>query len=101
MTVDDFRSHKYIPAQWRKELETNGILRLVLGVMADAHPANFAVNGDKNEDISPTRAAVELGLTRGYSKYDAILKKLATPKVILPDPGPSTYDKPQAENQTQ
>jgi len=94
MTPDEFRAHKYLPAQWRKELETNGILRLVLGVMEDAHPANFSIKGDKMEDISPTRAAVELGLTRGYSKYAAILKLLATPKVILPDPGPSTYDKP-------
>jgi hypothetical protein len=94
MTAEEFRRHKYLPAQWAKELETNGILRLVLNVMEDNHPARFALNGDKNEDVSPTRAAIELGVTRGYSKYGDTLKLLTRPIQSQKDPGPSTYEPP-------
>lgn len=94
MTVEEFRKHKYLPSQWAKELQTNGILQLVLGLMEENHPARFALNGDRNEDVSPTRAAIELGVTRGYSKYADILKLLARPKIVATDPGPSTYEPP-------
>lgn len=94
MTVDEFRRHKYLPGQWAKELQTNGILQAVLSLMEENHPARFALNGDKNEDVSPTRAAIELGVTRGYSKFGDTLKLLARSKHIAPDPGPSTYEPP-------
>jgi|SRR5215471_836245 len=92
MTIEEFRKHKYLPSQWAKELATNGILQLVMSVMEENHPARFALNGDKNADVSPTRAAIELGVTRGYSKYGDTLKDLARPRIVLPDPGPSTYE---------
>lgn len=94
MTVDEFRRHKYLPSQWAKELATNGILQLVLGLMEENHPARFVVQPDNNGDITPTRAALELGMTRGYSKFGDTLKLLARPKAIMPDPGPSTYEAP-------
>lgn len=98
MTVEEFRKNKYLPGQWAKELRTNGILQAVMACMEDNHPARFALHGDKNEDVSPTRAAIELGVTRGYSKYGDILKLLANPIKIAPDPGPSTYDPPPKPN---
>lgn len=79
MSVDEFRRHKFLPAQWRKELQTNGILQAVLSVMEDSHPDRFALHGDSNQDVSPTRAAIELGLTRGYSLYGDRIKLLAVP----------------------
>lgn len=97
MTIEEFRKHKYLPSQWAKELRTNNILQLVLSVMEECHPARFALNGDRNEDVSPTRAAIELGVTRGYSKYGDTLKVLATPKREVKDPGPSTYEAPLKE----
>lgn len=94
MTIEEFRRHKYLPSQWRRELATNGILQTVLSLMEDNHPARFAIRGDKDEDVSPTRAAIELGLTRGYSKYGDTLQLLARPIRPVPDPGPPTYPAP-------
>lgn len=94
MTVEDFRKHKYLPQQWRKELETNGILQTVLQLMEENHPARFAIRGDGNEDVSPTRAAIELGMTRGYSKYGDTLRLLSRPAMVHQDPGPPSYEPP-------
>lgn len=94
MTIDEFRRHKYLPAQWAKELASNGILRTVLGLMEDNHPARYAIRGDKDEDVSPTRAAIELGLTRGYSKYGDTLRVLAMPVTRAENVGPPTYERP-------
>lgn len=73
-------------------MRTNAILQRVLQVMEENHPSRFAIRGDGNEDVSPTRAAIELGLTRGYSKYGDTLVLLArqiiTPKQI----GEPTYE---------
>lgn len=98
MTTEEFRSHKYLPQQWRKELETNGLLRLVLQVMNENGPDNFTVGRDGNDDISPTRAAIELGVTRGYKKYEARLKLLATRIEKAKDVGEPTYQKEEKEN---
>jgi hypothetical protein len=97
MTVEQFRRHKYLPAQWRKELATNGILQAVLEVMEDNHPARFAIRGDKEDDVSPTRAAIELGLTRGYSKFGDTLRLLAVQVVAQRDAGEPTYEPPPRE----
>ena len=99
MTLEQFRKHKYLPSQWAKELATNGILRAVLQVMEDNHPARYAIRGDKDEDVSPTRAAIELGLTRGYSKFGDTLKVLAQPIVAHQEPGESTYEPPKKEKE--
>lgn len=95
MSIEEFRHHKYLPSQWRKELATNGILQAVLQVMEDNHPARFALRGDNNEDVSPTRAAIELGLTRGYSKYGDLLKLLAVPLVAAQATPEPTYERPE------
>lgn len=92
MTVDEFRRHKYLPSQWRKELATNGILQAVLQIMEDNHPSRYAIRGDKEDDVSPTRAAIELGLTRGYSKFGDTLRLLAVPKVAAGSIGEPTYE---------
>lgn len=94
MTVDAFRRHKYLPVQWAKELRTNGILQAVLETMEDNHPSRFAIRGDKDEDVSPTRAAIELGLTRGYSKFGDTLKLMAQPLMPVESAGEPTYEKP-------
>jgi hypothetical protein len=97
MTVEEFRRHKYLPSQWRQLLATNGILQAVIEVMEDNHPARFAIRGDRDEDVSPTRAAIELGLTRGYSKYGDTLRLLARPLVTSESAGPPTYEKEEPE----
>lgn len=94
MTIEEFRKHKYLPGQWAKELSTNGILRTVLGVMEDNHPARYAIRGDRDEDVSPTRAAIELGLTRGYSKYGDTLRVLAM-SVHSPENVETSYEPQQ------
>lgn len=98
MTIVEFRKHKYLPAEWAKLLRTNAILQRVLIVMEENHPARFALHGDGNDDVSPTRAAIELGTTRGYSKYGDILKLLAEPlrseTQQLPQP---TYEKEEIQ----
>jgi hypothetical protein len=91
MTIEEFRRHKYLPSQWRQLMATNGILQAVLQVMEDNHPARFAIRGDQNEDISPTRASIELGLTRGYSKYGDTLRLLARPIATAEAVGEPTY----------
>lgn len=95
MTIAEFRAHKYLPAEWRKLLRTNAILQRVLSVMEENHPARFALRGDATEDVSPTRAAIELGLTRGYSKYGDTLRLLAeSTGGPAKDIGPPTYEPP-------
>jgi hypothetical protein len=91
MTIEEFRRHKYLPSQWRQLMATNGILQAVMQVMEDNHPARFAIRGDQNEDVSPTRAAIELGLTRGYSKYGDTLRLLARPIMTAEAVGEPTY----------
>lgn len=98
MTVEQFRSHDSLPVEWAKELQNNYLLRTVLfDVMEESHPSRFALNGDANEDVSPTRAAIELGLTRGYSKYADTLKLLAQRKIKAADIGEPTYDPPPVQ----
>jgi hypothetical protein len=94
MTIEEFRKHKYLPSQWAKELATNGILQAVITLMEENHPARFAIRGDGNEDVSPTRAAIELGLTRGYSKYGDTLRLLSRPLHSTQDAGESSYQMP-------
>ena len=94
MTLDQFRSHDYLPGAWAKELASNHILQKVLEVMEDNHPARHALQGDANEDVSPTRAAIELGLTRGYSKYGDTLRFLAMRKTKREAVGETTYANP-------
>jgi hypothetical protein len=99
MTIDEFRSHETLPAQWRKELEQNRILQIVLAVQDDNAPWHFVVPGDNQNDLSPTRAALELGTTRGYAQYGDRLKLLAQRKQKREDPGESTYQKPLNPNE--
>lgn len=97
MTVEEFRRHPVLSSEWRTELSKNAILRTVLGVMEDNHPARYAIRGDKDEDVSPTRAAIELGLTRGYSKYGDTLRILALPVHSAESIGPPSYEAPPKE----
>jgi hypothetical protein len=89
-----------LPAEWAKLLRTSGILQRVLQVMEENHPARFVVHGDNNGDISPTRAGIELGTTRGYSMYGDRLRLLAEPIKRPADVGETTYEKEEAEIQT-
>jgi hypothetical protein len=95
VTIEQFRQHKFLPAQWARELATNGILQSVMRLMEENHPARYALRADRDDDISPTRASIELGLTRGYSKYADTLRILAVP---IPGGaeaiGPPTYEQP-------
>ena len=97
MTVEQFRQHQYLPGQWAHELRTNGLLQLVLEVLEEAHPTRFPVHTDLQDDISPTKAALQLGETRGYSKALNTLRVLATQKRMVADIGEPTYEKPPME----
>jgi hypothetical protein len=81
MTISAFRHDPSLCAQWADELKNNKLLRLVLEAMENAHPAHHALSGDVNEDVSPTRAAIELGVTRGYSMFMGRLNMLAVPTI--------------------
>jgi hypothetical protein len=65
--------------------------------MEDEHPDRYTIGRDGNDDISATRAAIELGVTRGYSKYAARLKLLADPIVPALNIGEPTYEEPPKE----
>jgi len=67
--------------------------------MEDNHPARYMVLGDNNGDVSPTRAAMELGLTRGYSKYGDTLRALAVRKKRPQAVGETTYEKEEQQKQ--
>lgn len=98
MNIAEFRSNFELTKQWADLLASNGILQLVLfDVMENAHPAKFAIVGDDHQDVSPTRAAIELGMTRGYSKYGDTLRLLtrAIPKAV--DIGEPTYEQEKIE----
>jgi len=97
MTVEAFRAHQHLPVQWRKELRTNGLLQLVLEILEESHPSRYPVHTDLQDDLSPTKAALQLGETRGYSKVLNTIKKLAEPILpkITPEP---TYEKEPVTN---
>jgi len=94
MTVDQFRQHDYLPGAWAKELATNHILQKVLEVMEENHPARYTVHGDINGDVSPTRAGIELGFTRGYSKYGDTLRLMGSRIRKREAVGETTYEAP-------
>ena len=94
MTIDQFRRHEQLPFEWRKLLSENVILRKVIETMEMNHPSRFTIRGDKDEDVSPTRAAIELGLTRGYSKYGDTLILLSDPIVVSNAIPETTYENP-------
>ena len=91
MTVDAFRKHKFLAPQWRRELRTNGILQAVIEVLEESHPARFPVHTDIQDDLSPTKAALQLGETRGYSKCLNTIRKLAEPLIEQQQVPPPTY----------
>jgi hypothetical protein len=93
LTIDQFRAHPTLPSDWAKELRESTILQIVLGVLEENHPARFTIQGDNDGDLSPTRAAVELGVTRGYSKFGDTLRLLAQRKIKQIDVGEPTYSK--------
>jgi Mg2+/Co2+ transporter CorC len=95
MTVEEFRRHQHLPIQWRRELRTNGILQLVIEVLQEAHPSRFPVHTDLQDDLSPTKAALQLGETRGYSKCLNTIMSLSNQ--ILPKETPEpTYEPEKA-----
>lgn len=67
--------------------------------MEENHPARMAIDSDNGGDVSPTRAAIELGTTRGYSMYSDRLRLLAEPIKRIPDIQ-TTYEKPPIEEET-
>lgn len=73
----------------------------MLQVLEENHPARMAIPGDNNADVSPTRASIELGVTRGYSMYADRLLLLAKPIVAAQDIGETTYEKEEIEIERQ
>jgi hypothetical protein len=101
MTVAEFRNNFELTRQWAGLLASNDILRVVLfDVMENAHPARFAITGDNNADVSPTRAAIELGFTRGFSKYADTLRLLSKATAKTEEVGEPTYQQEEPVNAT-
>lgn len=73
-------------------MRQSAILQRVLQVMEENHPSRFAIRGDGHDDVSPTRAAIELGLTRGYSKFGDTLNLMAEPILRREPIGDPTYE---------
>lgn len=99
MTVEAFRKHKYLPIQWKRELLTNGILQAVIEVLEEAHPSRYPVHTDIQDDLSPTKAALQLGETRGYSKVLNTIRALAKPMqptAVTPEPEYAPPPQPHA-----
>jgi hypothetical protein len=97
MTINEFRRDKGLVDSWGEMLKNHELLRLVLGVLEESHPARHSITSDNNGDLSPTRAAIELGTTRGYSLYADRLKMLAVqskPQQPLPEP---SYEPAEAQ----
>lgn len=74
---------------WAHELRESMLLKTVIQVLEDWHPAKMAINLDNDGDISPTKAAFELGTHKGYSRAIETLKQLGVPSAKpqpLPEP---------------
>lgn len=72
-------------------MDTNWTVQLVIQVLEDAHPCRFPVKTDIQDDLSPTKAALDLGFTRGYSAVLNTIRALAEPISIAADVGEPTY----------
>jgi hypothetical protein len=66
--------------QWDEEIKNNKLLQLVMEALESGHPAHHALIGDSNEYVSPTRAAIELGVTRGYSMSLGRMRLMGRPR---------------------
>src|SRR6266404_338700 len=100
MTVAEFRADKSLRDQWKDMLVSHALLRLVIEVLEDSHPARWAIMGDNDGDVSATRAAIELGTTRGYSKALDTLKLLAVPPATSQPLPETTYSPPDLAEMT-
>jgi len=98
MTPVEFRSDKNLQQMWAHELRESLLLKTVMQVLEDWHPAKIALNLDNNGDISPTKAAFELGTHKGYSRCIETLKLLGMPShkpAPLPEPDYGVTQKPE------
>ncbi len=96
MTANEFRRDNNLTQWWAEELKNNKILNIVLETMEQEHPARMKVSLDDQGDLSATRAALELGDTRGYSRYSNGLRHLAKPAVTKKmDVGETEYASPE------
>src|SRR5262245_49493703 len=100
MTIDQFRRTPELSLQWQKLMGESSILQIVLAVMEENHPARMAIRRDNDNDLSPTMATLELGLTRGYSKYGDSLRLLGNPIAPVENIGPPTYSEPKQRKET-
>lgn len=76
LTIAQFRNDPDLVSQWAENLKSDKLLQLVLQVMEDSHPDKFGLEADKNLDVSPTMANIQLGKSRGYTLYAGRLKML-------------------------
>src|SRR5262245_28308630 len=99
MRLEEFRKHKWLCPQWRRELQSNGIVQALLEMLQDEHPARFSAPTDINDDLSPTKATLLLGETKGYSRALNNILAAARPLIAaqaMPEP---TYAKPIPEEE--
>lgn len=99
MRASEFRKNTNLVSTMASELNTE-FWRTVLETMEEEHPARHAITSDNNGDLSPTRANIELGMTRGYSLYAErlrLLSKPIQPVSSLPEP---SYEKEERSVQT-
>jgi hypothetical protein len=97
MRMAAFRKDKGLVDNWGQMLKDHALLRLVLETLEEEHPARMAINGDNDGDISPTRASIELGTTRGYSLYADRLKMMAKPMITPQDMPETSYEDPEIQ----
>jgi hypothetical protein len=97
MTPAQFRADSNLQQMWAHELRESMLLKTVIQVLEDWHPAKMAINLDNDGDISPTKAAFELGTHKGYSRCIETLKQLGVAtRIATPLPEPD-YAEPKYE----
>jgi hypothetical protein len=81
ITISQFRADKDL-VKFAQEIFSDRTFQLMLEACERAHPVRNAPTSDNNNDVSPTSAAIELGIQKGYQVFEDNLRLLAT---SLPD----------------
>lgn len=78
ITIEQFRADKDL-VKFAKEVFSDRTFQLMLEACESAHPIRKAPPENSNRDVSPTSAAIELGIQKGYQAYPDNLRCLVVP----------------------
>lgn len=86
MTAAEFLADKSLPLEWKKELENNTLLKMVMEICENESPIN-----QSPALASDTSASFSYGRAYGWQERGNFMRYLGEPKRKVPTSIPRTY----------